>query len=136
PAAVGFEGDHYYLFTTSRRFLLRGTLALDGDLALAIPGPLNTLEAELSSGRLVEGAALSGLAGTTVHFDRGAAAPGRVEASQFQLSRAVRVGRETSFEYRLVLRSGTDLGVVRLPLSYGERVLDVSGSNGWRIVQG
>jgi hypothetical protein len=54
----------------------------------------------------------------------------------FQLSRVVRVGREIGFEYRLVMRSGSDLGVVRLPLSFGEKVLDVAGASGWRVEQG
>ena len=51
----------------------------------------------------------------------------------FQLSRALRVRREIGFEYRLVLRSGTELGVVRLPLKFGERVLDVAGTSGFRV---
>ncbi|WP_234022710.1 hypothetical protein [Sorangium cellulosum] len=43
------------------------------------------------------------------------------------------MGREIGFEYRLVLRSGNDLGVVRLPLAFGEKVLDVSGASGFRV---
>ena len=34
------------------------------------------------------------------------------------------------------MRSGTDLGVVRLPLPFGEKVLDVAGANGWRVEGG
>jgi hypothetical protein len=134
-AAIGFEDDHYYLFTASRRFSLKGTLALDGDLALTLPGPLNTLETELTEGAIVEGPVLSGLTGATVHFSRAGAAQGS-GPTVFQLSRAVRVGREVGFEYRLVMRSGTDLGVVRLPLRFGEKVLDVAGANGWRVEGG
>lgn len=137
PAAVGFEGDHYYVMTGSKRFSITGTLALDVDMALAIPGPLNTLEADLDKGRVVEGARLSGLSAATIHFEHataltGGSAPAK-EPTVFQLSRAIRVLRETAFEYHLTMRSGVDLGVVRLPLSMGEKVLDVSGVNGWKV---
>jgi hypothetical protein len=133
PAPIGFEGDHYYYAATSRRFVLKGTVVLDEDRALSIPGPLNTLEADLSDGRCVEGARLSGLTATTIHFDRAVTTQPGVEPTVFQLSRAVRVGRETNFEYKLVMRSGSDLGVVRLPLAFGERVLDVAGAGGFRV---
>ncbi|MRG92733.1 hypothetical protein [Polyangium spumosum] len=131
-AAIGFEGDRYFLHTSAKRFVLKGKMTLGTDLTLQIPGPLNTLEANLASGAVVEGARLSGLLGTTIHLNRQDKA---VEAGPtvFQLSRAVRVGREISFEYRLVMRSGTDLGVVRLPLSFGEKVLDVTGAAGFRV---
>lgn len=133
PAAVGFEGDHWFVLTDARRFTLEGTLTLGGDLALSVPGPLDALDAELATGRVVEGAHLSGLTATTVHFDRDATASPAEEPPVFQLSRAVRIARETTFEYRLVLRSGKDLGVVRLPLAFGEKVLDVQGSANWTI---
>lgn len=133
PASVGFEGDHYFVVTANKRFTIRGHLSLDGDLALTIPGPLNTLEANLSGGRVVEGTKLSGLTSGTIHFDSGEGATKLSEPTVFQLSRAFRVARETGFEYRLVLRSGNDLGVVRLPLSFGEKVLEVSGSSGWKV---
>jgi len=132
PATIGFEGDHYYLHTAERRFTLTGRLSLSEDRALAVPGPLNRLEADLKDGRLTEGDRLSGVQGVTLHFDaeRTERAP---DPTVFQLSRAVRVARDTTFEYRLTMRSGTDLGVVRLPLKYGERVLDVQGSVGWKV---
>ncbi len=133
PAAVSFADGHYYVVTSSRRFVLHGSLALQDDLALAIPGPLNTLEAELTGARVVEGTRLAGLADATIHFDRGAAEPAAAGPTVFQLSHAVRFGREIGFTWRLALQSGTDLGVVRLPLRFGERVLDVTGSTGWRV---
>ncbi|MET0594058.1 MAG: hypothetical protein ABW133_15265, partial [Polyangiaceae bacterium] len=117
---------------TSRHFTLTGSLALDEDRALSIPGPLNTFEADLSDGRCVEGARLSGLSATTIHFDRAVGSAPSAEPTVFQLSRAVRVGREIDFEYTLVMRSGSDLGVVRLPLAFGEKVLEVSGAGGFR----
>ncbi|HEY3819461.1 MAG TPA: hypothetical protein VGL81_19965 [Polyangiaceae bacterium] len=132
-AAVGFEQDHWFVLTASRRFVLEGTLSLEGDLALTLPGPLDALDAELTRGRVVEGAHLSGLVGATVHFDRDAVSAPAEEPPVFQLSRAIRIGRETTFEYRLVMRSGKDLGVVRLPLAFGEKVLDVQGSSGWSL---
>jgi len=133
PAAIGFEGDHYYYAATSRRFVLKGSLVLDDDRALSIPGPLNTLEADLGDGRCVEGSRLSGITGTTIHFDRSTTTQPSAEPTVFQLSRAIRVGREIDFEYKLVMRSGSDLGVVRLPLAFGERVLDVIGAGGFRV---
>ncbi len=135
PAAIGFEGDHYFVYTSARRFVLKGTLALQDDLALTIAGPLNLLEADLKQGRVVEGSRMSGLSATTIHLEVAeSGTPTPVTApTVFQLSRAVRVGRDIGFEYRLTMRSGIDLGVVRLPLKYGERVLDVTGSAGWHV---
>jgi len=133
PVPVGFEGDHYYVFTGSKRFVVKGSLTLQKDLALTLTGPLNTLEADLETGRVVEGARLSGLSATTIHFDGGASGKGAEEPTVFQLSRAIRVAREVGFEYRLTMRSGSDLGVIRLPLAYGEKVLEVSGSTGWKV---
>lgn len=134
-AAIGFEQDRYFLHTSARKFVLKGKLALGTDLALVIPGPLNALESSFTSGAVVEGSRLSGISNTTIHLSRQEKA---VESGPtvFQLSRAVRVGRETTFEYRLVMRSGKDLGVVRLPLALGEKVLDVTGANGFRIEEG
>ncbi|WP_437660525.1 hypothetical protein [Sorangium sp. So ce1182] len=133
-APISFEEGHYYLWTAARRFVLRGTLSLEGDLTLLVAGPLNSFEADVTGGTVAEGARLSGLSEATLHFspDGGAAAES-AGPTVFQLSRAVRVGREIGFEYRLVMRSGSDLGVVRLPLAFGEKVLDVAGASGFRI---
>lgn len=136
-APISFEGSHYYLWTAARRFVLRGTLSLGGDLTLLVAGPLNTFEADVTGGSVAEGARLSGLSGAAVHFStEGGEAAQSAGPTVFQLSRAVRVGREIGFEYRLVMRSGTDLGVVRLPLAFGEKVLDVSGASGFRVEGG
>ncbi|MBK9266021.1 MAG: hypothetical protein IPM54_40330 [Polyangiaceae bacterium] len=134
-ASIGFEQDRYFLHTSARKFVLRGKMVLGSDLALMIPGPLNTLESNFSAGAVVEGSRLSGLSGTTIHLSRQEKAV-ETGPTVFQLSRAVRVGRETTFEYRLVMRSGKDLGVVRLPLSLGEKVLDVTNAAGFRIEDG
>lgn len=131
-AAIGFDGDRYFLHTDQKRFVLRGKMSFAGDLALSIAGPLNTLVADLGSGAVVEGSRLSGLVNTTIHFSQKDKAQ-QTGPTVFQLSRALRIGREISFEYRLVMRSGSDLGVVRLPLTLGEKVLDVTGASGFRV---
>ncbi|AUX24646.1 hypothetical protein SOCEGT47_051850 [Sorangium cellulosum] len=136
PAPISFAAGHYYLWTAARRFVLRGTMELQGDLTLTIPGPLNSFEADVIDGAVVEGSRLSGLSGATLHFSRDGDAAQSAGPTVFQLSRAVRIGREIGFEYRLVMRSGTDLGVVRLPLVFGEKVLDVSGASGFRVEGG
>ena len=133
PAALGFEGDHWFVLAAPGRFVIEGTLSLRDDLALELPGPLDDLDADLTHGRVVEGAHLSGLQNVTVHFDRDATSASAAEPPVFQLSRAVRIGRETMFEYRLVMRSGQDLGVVKVPLAHGEKVLDVQGAAGWTV---
>ncbi|UQA62265.1 hypothetical protein [Polyangium aurulentum] len=135
-AAIGFDGDHYFLHTGAKRFVLRGKIHLGSDLALVVPGPLNTLEGDVSSGAVVEGSRLSGLVATTIHLSREGKGEKAAGPTVFQLSRAVRVGREISFEYRLVMRSGADLGVVRLPLTMEEKVLDVTGASGFRVENG
>jgi hypothetical protein len=135
-AAIGFEGDHYFLHTAAKRFVLRGKIHLGSDLALVVPGPLNALEGDVSSGAVVEGSRLSGLVSTTIHLSREGKGEKATGPTVFQLSRAVRVGREVSFEYRLVMRSGADLGVVRLPLTMEEKVLDVTGASGFRVENG
>lgn len=135
-AAVGFEGAHYFVVTKGGeggRFVVTGKLFLDTDRALTIPGPLNALSTGFTKGRMVEGDKLSGLSQATVHFDFDKPATAKVEAPLFQISRAIRVQRETTFEYRLVLKSGADLGVVRLPLGLGEKVLEVAGATGWKV---
>lgn len=134
PAAVGFEENHYFAQTSSRHFVLRGSITLLNELTLTIPGPLNSFDADLTGARVAEGSRLSGLSNATLHFDRGTVQSNTTAGpTVFQLSHSVRVGREVTFTWRLALQSGTDLGVVRLPLRYGERVLDVNGATGWRV---
>jgi len=135
-ASVGFEKDAYFLHTAERRFTLKGRLYLGTDLALAIPGPLNTLEAELEGGTVVEGERLSGIVGATIHLRRKDEVTAAAGPTVFQLSRAVRVAKEVTFQYLLVMQSGSDLGVVRLPLAYGEEVLDVTGATSFRVEGG
>lgn len=132
PAAVSFDDAAYFARTAARRFVLRGSLTLVDELALTVPGPVNALDADITGARVVEGAHLAGLSNVTLHLDRGIAAAPAAGPTVFQRSHALRIGREVGFTDRLVLQSGNDLGVVRLPLRNGERVLDVTGSVGWR----
>jgi hypothetical protein len=138
PAAIGFEGDHYFLHTAQKSFTLEGKLRLDATRTLVVAGAVNSFEADLAKGSVQEGARLSGLVGTTLHFDGASATePGKTEepapAPVFQLSRAIRVGREVTFQYALSLRSTSELGVVKVPLAYGERVLEVAGASSWKV---
>ena len=132
PATLGFEDGHWYVHTTSPRFVVRGTLVLPDDRTVGIVGPLDALDADLRGGRITEGAHLTALAGSDVHLDAegSAAAP---QPPVFSIARALRVGKTIEFEYKLTAQAGADLGVLRLPLRYGERVVDVAGSTGWRV---
>ncbi len=132
PAVIGFESGHYYLHTSSPHFTVRGKLDLPEDRTVSVVGPLNALDADVTGGRITEGAHLTALAGTALHFDaEGAAQP--AQPAVFSIARALRVGKSVDFEYHLTAQSGTDLGLVHLPLRYGERVLDVAGAKGWRV---
>ena len=130
-AVMGFDDDAYYVLTAARSFTIRGKLTLSGDLAVTVPGPVNTFDAELGSGRVVEGAKQSGLAHQTLHFDPMTPESQSSAPVVFRLSRALRVGKEITFVYRLTMSQSADLGTVHLPLRYGEKVREVSGSVGW-----
>lgn len=133
PAAVTFDAEHYSVLTARSTFVIRGRLALGADQMLTVPGPIVAVDAKLTSGRLVEGEHLAGVSTTVLHFDPmidGTETKPKV-TPVFRLARAVRFGRETTFEYRLTMSQGEELGVVRLPLKYGEKVTDVTGAPGW-----
>jgi hypothetical protein len=135
---VTFDTERYYLITKARSFTLRGRMTLGSDQMISIVGPLLALDAPLTKGRLVEGEKLSGLSTTVLHFDpmtddasSQAAKPQKPPV--FRLSRSVRFGSDTSFVYRLVASHTSDLGLIRLPLAFGEKVHDVQGSTGWQV---
>jgi hypothetical protein len=130
-ATVGFEDGHYYFHTSEQHFTLRGKMVLPDDRTITIVGPLNALDAEVKGGRVTEGEHLTALAATALHFDAEGDAPA-AQPAIFSVSRALRVGKSIEFEYKISAQSGTDLGVVHFPLRYGERVVDVAGSTGWR----
>jgi hypothetical protein len=132
PALVSFEGDRYFFRPTSERFTLRGTLGVGDDRTIQLPSPLNRFDAKLTGGRVTEGDSLSGLEGGVIHIDSEDSAPAPAPTI-FSLARALRVKKNVEFEYRLTLQSGTDLGLVHLPLRYGEKVTDVVGSTGWKV---
>lgn len=134
---VTFDNDRYYLLTHAKSFTLRGRMTLGSDQMISIIGPLLALDAPLTKGRLVEGEKLSGLSATVIHFDP--MTEDTVAASKprlppvFRLSRSVRFGTETTFVYRLVASHTSDLGTLKLPLAFGEKVQDVQGSPGWTV---
>jgi hypothetical protein len=131
-AAIGFEDNHYYLHTSAKHFTLRGKLVLPEDRTVTIVGPLDALDSDVTGGRITEGAHLTALTGTQIHFDAEGAAPD-AQPPVFSIARALRVGKSIDFEYKLTAQAGKELGVLRFPLRYGERVVDVAGSTGWRI---
>ncbi len=130
-ATIGFEEGHYYVQTSDPHFVVRGKLFLGEDRTLAIVGPLNALDSDVKGGRVTEGAHLSALVNTQLHFDAEGDAPA-AQPPVFSVARALRVGKNIEFEYRVTAQSGTDLGLMRLPLRYGEHVIDVDGAPGWR----
>ncbi len=135
PATLGFDGDRYHVFTGARSFTVRGRLTLGSDQILAVPGPIVGVDARLTSGRLAEGDRLSGVSAAVLHFDPmtdGAEAKPKTPPV-FRLARALRFGRETGFVYKLTASQANDLGTIRLPLRYGEKVSDVQGSSGWSV---
>jgi hypothetical protein len=135
PAAIGFDSDRYHVFTSARSFVIRGRVTLGSDQMLAVPGPIVGVDAHLTSGRLIEGDRLSGVQSTVLHFDpmtEGMEAKPKTPPV-FRLARALRFARETAFTYKLTASQSTDLGTIRLPLRYGEKVSDVQGASGWSV---
>jgi hypothetical protein len=138
-ANLMFDSDQYFLFTSARSFTVRGKISLGTDWILTIPGPLVALDARLTKGKLIEGDKQSGILASVLHFDPmiegeegGDAAKPKVP-TVFRVSRALRVGHETAFVYRITASQGADLGVLRFPLRHGEKVQDAQGSTGWSV---
>ncbi len=134
---VTFDNERYYLLTHAKSFTLRGKITLGSDQMLSVIGPLLSLDAQLTKGRLVEGEKLSGISATVLHFDpmtedSASQAARPRQPPVFRLSRSVRFGTETSFVYRLVASQTAELGTITLPLAFGEKVQDVQGSTGWQ----
>ncbi|MBX3186785.1 MAG: hypothetical protein KF819_07205 [Labilithrix sp.] len=138
---ITFDNDRYYLITRARSFTLRGKLTLGSDQMLSLAGPLLALDAHMTKGRLVEGEKLSGLTSAVLHFDPmsedSASKPAAPKQPPvFRLSRSIRFGNETGFVYRLVASQSTELGIMHLPLAFGEKVQDVQGATGWKAENG
>ncbi len=137
PAVVGFEeSSHYYVRTAERSFTVTGDLSLGSELSLSVPGPLNMFTSALADGRVVEGDKISGLSYATLHLEYGVKAEAEEAAPDlppvFQIARALRIQKEIFFEYRVTIRSGSEVSSVKLPLPNGEVVLDVPGHKGWK----
>ena len=134
-ATVTFDSERYYLLTSSRSFTIRGRVTPGDDQMLTVAGPIVSVDARLSKGRVVEGERLSGVLASVLHFDpmdEGVAAKPKAPLS-VRLTRALRFGRETSFVMRVVASQGSDIGSLRVPLQYGEKVGDVQGAKEWRV---
>lgn len=134
-ATISFDSERYYLLTNRRSFTVRGRLTLGEDQMLAVAGPIVSVDARLSKGRVVEGERLSGVLASVLHFDpmdEASAAKPKAPLT-LHVSRALRFGRETTFITRIVASQGTDIGVLHVPLRYGEKVGDVQGAKEWRI---
>lgn len=141
-ANLMFDSDNYFLFTSSRSFTVRGKLSLGSDWILSVPGPLVALDANLTKGKLIEGDKQSGIIASILHFDPMIEGGDSADAAKpkvpavFRVSRALRVGRETGFVYRITASQGSDLGVIRFPLKHGEKIADAQGSAGWSVEGG
>jgi hypothetical protein len=137
PAVVGFEeSSHYFVRTAEKSFTITGDLSLGSELSLTVPGPLNMFTSALADGRVVEGDRISGLSYATLHLEYGVKAEAEETAPDlppvFQIARALRIQKEISFEYRVTIRSGSEVSSVKLPLPNGEVILDVPGHKGWK----
>lgn len=139
PGLVGFEGkDYYYVKTNKEDFIIKGNVSLLNQFSFQIPGPVNLFTSDIIDGRVVEGKRLPGLRNTVLHLETGK----RNETAEtlnsplFQVSRAIRIQKEITFEYQVKVRSGSEISKVELPMMYSEIVLDVPGVKGWKIEKG
>jgi hypothetical protein len=136
PAVLGFEGDHWFVHTTAPQFVLTGALAIDGD-SLHVTGPVNVVDAALTGGHVAEGDHLSGVAEAILHVEVGEAATDpNATTETFELARAIRVADRTTFEYRVHMSAGHDLGTRKLPLKNGEEISGVDGAAAWKVEEG
>jgi hypothetical protein len=135
PAIVGFDQHNYYFVRTRLQdFTIKGELALRDELSFSIPGPVNLFSANLTEGRIIEGNVLPGLKNATIHLETGKKDknPETDLPPIFQLARALRIQKDITFEYRINVRSGSEISGITLPLRFAEIVLDVPGFRGWK----
>lgn len=136
PGLVGFEGkDYYYLKTKKQDFIIKGNVSFLSQFSFQVPGPVNLFTSDIIDGRVVEGKRLPGLKNTVLHLESGK----RNETAEtlnsplFQVSRAIRIQKEITFEYQVKVRSGSEISKVEMPMKYSEIVLDVPGVKGWKM---
>ena len=133
PAVIGFSDDHYYVRTAERQFSVSGEMTLTRESSFLVPGPVTLFAADIAGGRVAEGNLLPGISQMALHIERAAAAQRAQEVEPFfKLSRAYRVQKEITFEYRVMLQSPQEMTSVSLPLKLGETVLAVDGFRGWK----
>ncbi len=135
PAIVGFaEHDYYFVRTRQQNFTIKGEMALRDELSFTIPGPVNLFSADLADGRILEGNTLPGLRKAAIHLESGKKDK-KTESDLppvFQVSRALRIQKDITFEYQVSVRSGSEISNITLPLRFSEIVLDVPGYRGWK----
>ena len=136
PGLVGFEGkDYYYLKTKKQDFIIKGNVSLLNQFSFQVPGPVNLFTSDIIDGRVVEGKRLPGLRNTVLHLESGKRNDTAeiLHSPLFQVSRAIRIQKEITFEYQVKVRSGSEISKVELPMKYSEMVLDVPGVKGWKM---
>ncbi len=135
PAIVGFaEHDYYFVRTRQQNFTIKGEMALRDELSFSIPGPVNLFSSDLTDGRILEGNTLPGLRNAAIHLESGKKDK-KTESDLppvFQVSRALRIQKDITFEYQVSVRSGSEISNITLPLRFSEIVLDVPGYRGWK----
>lgn len=139
PAVTGFSGmDYYYVSTGKKHFTIRGEMSLRNEMSFFVPGPVNFFTADLTDGRIVEGNVLPALEQTVIHLESGK----KEEKAElnlpplFQVSRAIRIRKEITFEYQVHVRSGSEISSVTLPVKNNEIILEIPGINGWKQSNG
>jgi hypothetical protein len=96
---------------------------------------VNLFTSDIIDGRVVEGKRLPGLRNTVLHLETGKRneTGETLHAPLFQVSRAIRIQKEVTFEYQVKVRSGSEISKVEMPMKYSEIVLDVPGVKGWKM---
>jgi hypothetical protein len=136
PAVMGFESKNYYYVKTNKKdFIIKGEVSFLNQLSFQVPGPVNLFTSDIIDGRVVEGKKLPGLRNTVLHLETGKRNESAeiLQSPLFQVSRAIRIQKEITFEYQVKVRSGTEISKVEMPMKYSEIVLDVPGVKGWKM---
>ncbi|WP_394846914.1 hypothetical protein LZC95_05535 [Pendulispora brunnea] len=144
PALIGFDEDRWFVRTAERRFTLTGTLVFGEGSRLVVAGPVNAVDVAVKHGSVET---VSG--DDRTHFDAAEslellfhtpeskeAAEAEEVQSEFGVTRILRVGERTSFEYRIDMFDAQGLGVQTFPLRTGEEVASVFGSDAWEVKGG
>ncbi len=137
PAITGFEDlDHWFVRSSERDFTIKGELEFMDEYSLMVIGPVNSFSAQLEDGKVIQGNKLSGLKNSLVHIEstkiKTAAEEPEIKPL-FQLNRAFRISDDIAFEYRVFIRSSSQISNYEIPMKNSEIVLDVRGISDWRL---